>query len=139
MHWHAPATWVKKPASGMRKGSFEIPGEDGSIATVAITSFGGKVGGLPANINRWRNQMGLDSIDESKIDQVTHRLTTQLGGVTYVDLEGKGEHAGTRMLASYMPSGSSTWFVKVTGEDKVVASATDDFIGFLKTFHTTSH
>ena len=64
--WTAPANWTAKPASAMRKGSFSIKG-DGGEADLSITAFPGSTGGLLANLNRWRGQLGLAPLAESDL------------------------------------------------------------------------
>src|SRR5882672_9535971 len=56
--WSAPAHWAPKALGAMRKGSFSISGDAGATADLAITAFPGDTGGLFANVNRWRGQVG---------------------------------------------------------------------------------
>src|SRR5882724_4414392 len=61
--WTAPANWTVKPASAMRKGSYRVPGPDGTDADLSITAFPGDVGGRLANVNRWRGQLELPPLN----------------------------------------------------------------------------
>jgi len=56
--WTAPASWVVKPATAMRKGSYTVTAAGGE-ADCSITAFPGAVGGELANLNRWRGQLQL--------------------------------------------------------------------------------
>src|SRR5208283_3168699 len=59
--WQAPAEWKTLPGNAMRRGSYGVGG-----AEVAITAFPGDVGGVLANVNRWRGQAGLAPVDEDR-------------------------------------------------------------------------
>ena len=69
--WTAPAHWVGKPLSAMRKGSYTVPG-DGAEADLSITAFPGAVGGELANLNRWRGQLQLPFGGEAGRDLAFH-------------------------------------------------------------------
>ena len=55
-----PEGWEKTASSGpiRTEASFVIE-KDGQSAQVTVTAFPGEAGGLAANINRWRDQLGL--------------------------------------------------------------------------------
>lgn len=57
--WTVPDGWTLDPEPrSMRIATYLAPDPDGPVE-VAITRFGGRVGGELANINRWRGQIGL--------------------------------------------------------------------------------
>src|ERR1051326_221046 len=66
LHWTTPAGWQQQPASGMRVGSFAIKKDD-QHADVSIIPLGTVAGSDLDNVNRWRGQVGLPPIDESKL------------------------------------------------------------------------
>ena len=47
----------------MRRGSFTIRGEGNATADLSIVALPGAAGGLVENLNRWRGQVGLASLD----------------------------------------------------------------------------
>jgi hypothetical protein len=125
--WQAPSDWQNKPGSAMRKGSYAIGG-----AELAITAFPGDVGGVLANINRWRGQVGLDPIDEAGLAQATQSLDSN--GLHFVVVDaGPASAGGQRILAALLPWQASTWFFKLQGPDDAVAKAKPEFLSFLKT------
>ena len=125
--WQAPADWQTKPGSAMRKGSYGIGG-----AEVAITAFPGDVGGVLANINRWRGQVGLDPLDEPGLAQATQSLDSN--GLHFVVADaGPSSPGGQRILAALLPWQGSTWFFKLSGPDDAVSQAKPAFLAFLKT------
>jgi hypothetical protein len=55
----------------MRKASFVVQEADGAKVDISVTSFSGESGGLLANINRWRAQLGLDAVDAEQLESTT--------------------------------------------------------------------
>src|SRR5208282_1087469 len=39
IHWTVPSGWLQQQASGMRQGSFQVPGAGGADADVSVVSF----------------------------------------------------------------------------------------------------
>jgi hypothetical protein len=133
--WSAPANWKVKPASSMRKGSFALtaPGVEGE-ADLSITAFPGAVGGDLANVNRWRSQINLAPVSAADFASSSQKLERNGLKMTAVDLTGKNEKgAPTRVLGAMIPHGGSTWFVKLSGPEAIVAREKDAFMKFLET------
>jgi len=127
LRWTAPADWQAKAAGSMRKGSYSI-----GDAEVAITVFAGDVGGILANVNRWRGQAGLPPVDEAGLDAVTTQLTSH--GLHFVATDAAGPApAATRIVAVLVPWQGSTWFFKLTGPNEAVGRAKAAFLDFIQT------
>jgi hypothetical protein len=139
--WTAPADWQAKPLSTMRIGSFAVSSDAGT-ADISIVAFPGEAGGLLANINRWRGQLGLAPLAEGDLASATTMLDGA-GGLhfTVVDLSGQtagAESSGAgvtpaRMLGAILSFGGQTYFFKLTGPDALVAREKTTFLDFLKT------
>ena len=131
--WTAPADWQAKPLGAMRLGSFTVSG-DGGDADVSIIAFPGEAGGLLANINRWRGQLGLAPLAEGDLASATTAFDGT-GGLhfTVVDLTGQTAGAPARMLGAVLSFGGQTYFFKLTGPDALVAREKPAFLDFLKT------
>jgi hypothetical protein len=129
--WTAPAHWRTKPASAMRKASYEVVGEAGAIGDVSITAFPGDVGGELANVNRWRGQLQLPPLADSALSTaVAHRDQNGLH-FTVVDFTGASSASGQRMLGAIVPLNGATWFFKLTGPEPLVAREKPAFLQFL--------
>jgi hypothetical protein len=113
--WTLPEGWVEmENTSSMRLATFRA-GPESDPAEVTITRFPGDVGGVLANINRWRRQLELAPV--SSPDQQPGRPVDVAGSpsISY-DLSGPS----SRMLVTSTPRGGQTWFVKMTGgEDRL--------------------
>jgi hypothetical protein len=133
LKWTAPSSWTAKAGSSMRKGSFAVK-RDGAEADFAITAFPGDTGGLHANLNRWRGQVGLPNAAPAELDASIQHLDGQ-GGMHFdvVDLVGP---SGTRMLGAIASYNGNSWFFKLMGPDALVAGEKQAFIDFLHTVKT---
>ena len=131
--WTAPADWQAKPLGQMRLGSFDVHGPGDAVADVSIIAFPGEAGGVTANLNRWRGQLGLPPLADGDIAGATTSLDA--GGLhfTIVDLAGQSGGAPARMLGAIAPYGGQTYFFKMLGPDALVAGQKQAFLDFLKT------
>jgi hypothetical protein len=125
--WQAPADWQNQPGNAMRKGSYAL----GGGAEVAITAFPGDVGGVLANVNRWRGQAGLAPVDDAGLAQATSALDSNGMHFTLVDAEG----GSNPIVAALLPWNGGTWFFKLTGPVDAVTRAKPAFLSFLGTVH----
>jgi len=128
--WAAlPAGWSVGPENAMRKGTFIVPGPDGSKAELAVTVFPGSVGGLTANVNRWRGQIGLPPADEASIRASAQEAKVGPdSGMRFIMKSGDGAKATDAVM---VPKGGSTWFLKLSGDTKAVESAGAAFVKFI--------
>lgn len=129
--WTAPAAWTAKPLGAMRKGSFAVKG-NGAEADLGITAFPGDTGGLHANLNRWRGQVGLPAASPAELDATLLHLDGQGVHFEVIDLVGTG-NAPVRMLGAITSHGGNSWFFKLMGPDALVAAEKPAFLEFLKT------
>ena len=137
LSWTAPAHWIAKPASAMRKGTYTITGEAGATAELSITAFPGSVGGDLANINRWRGQVQLPPITASDLPSATRKIDANGFQVTTVDFAGTAAGAPTRVLGAIVPVGDSTWFFKLTGPVGLLEREQATFTAFLLTIRSS--
>lgn len=61
--WTLPPGWSDGPASGMRFATLKVNDE----VELAVTRLDGDGGGLAANVNRWRGQLGLPPLPEAEV------------------------------------------------------------------------
>lgn len=127
-----PPNWQPQPLSQMRQASFLVKGDNGATADISFVSLGASAGNVLENVNRWLSQIGQPAIDDQKLNQIAQRLTTQIGEVTVVDLEGLPAEADPkkdgRIIAAMTTSGSSTLFFKIRGHAALTESQKSDFI-----------
>jgi hypothetical protein len=129
IHWTTPPTWKEIPPGGVFLGDFLVPGPEDKKAEVTITSFPGDVGGTLANVNRWRQQVGLDAIAENQI--ASEKAVVDSNEGTLFDFTGPAE----RTVVALIPRSGASWFFKMRGDTNVVAGAKPVFLEFLKSVH----
>ena len=132
--WTVPAGWQEVPAAQFLLAEYSIAGANGAKAEVNVAQLSGDGGGLLANVNRWRGQIGLDPVDENGLAKLTTSLDVTGGQATLVDMTGNDMPGQpTRLVAAIVPMGDQTWFYKLMGDEKVVESQKDAFTKFVQT------
>lgn len=129
LKWSAPDQWQSQPAAGMRKATYQVTGEDGAAAELAVTAFPGDVGGELANVNRWRGQMQLPPLTDAELPAAITRLTSDGLQIAVVDFNS----ANQRLLGAIVPVGDVTWFFKFTGPPTLIEREKPAFFAFLQT------
>jgi hypothetical protein len=127
--WSAPSGWSPdgRPASSMRLASFVIPGPTAGVKySATIIALGGTAGGLIANANRWRQQVGLPLQDDGAILKSARSGQSALGEFKWFEfINDKSPENG--MLVALVPAGDSTVFVKLMGPKDVLSQNRDKF------------
>jgi hypothetical protein len=132
--WTAPAEWQAKALTTMRRGSFTIRGEGDATADLSIIAFPGAAGGLVQNLNRWRGQVGLATLDAAQLTAQTTVVKTAAGfEFTVADLAAEGNGPRQRLLGAIASYGGETWFFKLLGPDALVTQTKPAFLAFLQT------
>ena len=132
--WAAPAEWQAKALTVMRRGSFTIRSESDATADLSIIAFPGAAGGLVENLNRWRGQVGLATLDAAQVTAQTTVVKPAAGlEFTVADLAAEGSGPRQRLLGAIANYGGETWFFKLIGPDALVARTKPAFLAFLNT------
>ena len=123
--WTKPTSWEEKPATQMRLGNFSA---GNGKAEITVMTFPGTVGGLLANVNRWREQSGLAAVNDSDLNKVTQQITISGKPATFVEAIGEKNSS----LSVYHPVDQQTWFYKISGSSEVVKTEKAAFTAFLQ-------
>ena len=65
--WVLPEGWEEGKQSSMRLASYNVPLSGGGVGDFSLVQLGGVAGGVMANINRWRGQIGLGDATPEEI------------------------------------------------------------------------
>ena len=103
INYKVPEGWKELPLSGIRKVNLAVEDENGRITVLA---FPGDVGGQLANINRWREQIGLETVDAEMLYGFTNSYSISGHRGLYVRLEGTPKS----ILGVLLPFHGYTWF-----------------------------
>jgi hypothetical protein len=125
--WTVPEGWrAVSSEQPMRVATFRAGAGDGLEVTVA--AFPGDAGGLLANINRWRGQLGMEPTNDADLAGAM-RLSTD-HGVEVRTLRLVGRKGQDMLGAVVHPGDGQTWFVKAMGEPGAITQLSESFAAF---------
>ena len=142
MSWVVPQGWRQVGPGSMRFVDMRFgPNDEGEAFVSALTGDGG---GLLANVNRWRAEMGLEPTDEAGLGGL--ETVTFLGGAALlVDLDGDYRPVGAsqaradhRLIGLIQPATELTFFVKMTGPADLVEQEREKFEQFIRSVRVRS-
>ena len=127
-HWDVPNTWKQKTPGPMLLASFSIESATPG-AELTVSAFPGDVGGLLANVNRWRTKnLGLEPTSEEDLTKWLVELDLPSGKATLVDMG----NDSNRLLALVQKHGGKTWFYKLLAPEKTAVAEKENFMVFIK-------
>lgn len=130
LSWKLPKGWTESRAQGGMRYATLKPSAPGKVE-VSVTVFPGPAGGEIANVNRWRNQIGLGPVDEVALAKDRKTLRSPAGSVALFDYTSDGKEK-TRMVAAILFAGGNSWFLKMVGDVGPVAASRPDFVRLLE-------
>lgn len=121
--FEVPSGWRRAPDRPSRAFSFFAgPGED---LQCYLTALDGDAGGLLANVNRWRGQLGLTSIESGQLDLMP---TVSVLGHDARLVESDG--VGASLIGAACMGADRSVFVKMTGPKDLVKAQRGAFLTF---------
>jgi hypothetical protein len=133
--WTVPQGWTLDPEPrAMRLVTFLAAGGD-TDTEIAVSRFGGGVGGELANINRWRGQVGLGPIDGATLETEITRFGD--AGAPGYSARARGELVHLLAAGIYDPANDRTWFVRVIGAPDAVDAVEADVNEFARSISRT--
>jgi len=130
--WKAPEGWQavaeRRP---MREATYLIEDADGPVE-VAISVFPGEVGGMLANVNRWRGQIGMAPVTSIAESDLAGTFENGPYRGSLMHLKGPTQHM---LVASiWQADAQRTWFVRVVAPGEVAARIQGEVFAFARTF-----
>ena len=130
--WEVPPGWQELPATQMLLAKFQIAASGGK-AEITVSRFPGDVGGVPANVNRWRSQIGLAPLPLDEAARLASPLDVLGGKAMLVDVSGDKGGQKIRLIGVIVPRDGQTWFYKLLGDDAVAEREKAAFLKFVQT------
>ena len=130
--WNVPKHWIPKDKGSLRLASYQIPVLD-SFADLSVTKFGGDAGGIKANVNRWRKQIGLSPETLENIQSKAIYGTSLLGKYTAYKLT-NNENQNLAFLCMILPLDNSVIFVKLSSTINALEILEKEFDTFCSSF-----
>lgn len=127
LKYEVPGGWQEEPAGGFRKASFKIH-EAGETGDVSVTDLDAAAGDLLPNVNRWRGQVGLEPTTQLEVKQ--HAASIDVGTRQGQYIEMIGDEKAT--LGVIVKADDRAWFIKLTGDKKLVERQRDNFKTFVQ-------
>lgn len=132
--WSVPPGWREVPGGQFLVAKFVIEGEGNAQAAVNVSASAGDGGGVAANVNRWRNQVGLREMTAEELAREVRTVETPEGRIIFVDLAGKDARTGqpAAVVGALVMQPGKAWFYKLMGDPPVVAAQKDEFTRFVQ-------
>ena len=131
--WTIPSGWQPGPLAQFLIAKFIIAGTGDAKAEVNVSSLEGDGGGLLANVNRWRAQLGVAPTTEADAAKLP---TVDASGAkaTVVEISGTNPRTGkpAQLVGLVLPLGGQTWFYKLMGDAGVVAQQKEALVKFVQ-------
>ncbi|MEI6350079.1 MAG: hypothetical protein WCP06_03115 [Verrucomicrobiota bacterium] len=119
----------------MRLASFAVKGENATEADISLILLGAGAGGILDNVNRWQSQLGQPALSADELANKSKTLTTPLGQMTVVDIQGLPQGADPkkdgRIIAAMASKADMTVFFKLRGNAELVGAEKDDFLKWI--------
>lgn len=133
--WETPPGWQILAPQPMRDLNFAVGDPPSTECFLSVLSASG--GGVAANVNRWRQQMGLAPDSAEAIDALPPIEVLGLRGTlvelegTYSGMRGDQNAENSKMLAAFIPAGGQTVTIKMIGPAEQVNAERESFLSFV--------
>jgi hypothetical protein len=133
-NWQIPVGWQEVSAGQFLVAKFMLTGDGGAAAAVNVSMSAGDGGGLTANVNRWRGQLGLAPLSDDDLNKSLTTVASTSGTAQLVDFSGVSAQTGqpVRLVGVIVSLPDRTWFYKLMGDAKIVAGQKDTFTQFVQ-------
>jgi hypothetical protein len=132
--WQPPAGWTEvESTSRMRLVSFSVPHGD-EVGDLSVIKLGGGAGGMLANLNRWRRQLGLEAVGPDAPEAAGEVTEASAGTFTWWSIVNEEADPSVGMLAGMLEAPDHVLFVKLTGTRELIAASETGFVEFLASF-----
>ncbi|MCM2322659.1 MAG: hypothetical protein NDJ90_05310 [Oligoflexia bacterium] len=136
--WETPKEWSAQAGGSMRLASFAVPGEGAAPGySASIIALEGEAGGLVANVNRWRQQVGLSAQDEPAILKSSKTGRSALGEFRWFRIV-NDQSPEQAMLVAVVPAGEKTLFVKLVAPKAALAKNEQKFLSLCSSLRQAS-
>jgi hypothetical protein len=127
-----PPDWEPQPLSQMRRASFLVHGENGTVADISFVTLGPSAGNILDNVNRWLAQLAQPPITTEKLASTIQQSPTARGDLAIVDLAGQPENGDSskdgRIVGAIASDEGRIAFFKMRGNPALVGAEKENFL-----------
>lgn len=125
-----PSGWSPGRTSTLRKAAFvvPVPGAERNVE-ITVVDLAREAGDRLANVNRWREQVGLQPIDATQLASIMQQIDLDGATADLVELEGTG---GETIVGAIVDRGERTWFFKLHGPSPAAVEQKAAFLDYLR-------
>jgi len=124
LKFNKPTEWTEIPRKQFQLARLTV-GEGDRTAEIAVSRVGGD---RLANINRWRSQIGLETVSSEELKQFIKPFEVDSQQGEFIELV-SGEKT---ILGVMIPDHGQTWFIKLTGSSELAIKERQRFEAFAK-------
>ncbi len=129
--WDAPENWECIEKHNFSVADYQIPYNE-ELIDLSITKFPGDAGGIIANVNRWRKQLGLEPHNLQQINKNSIIGSSMIGSFSAYKLV--NNNSDDAFLCAILSYGNSTIFVKLQSSIMIANSLEKKFLDFCSSF-----
>ena len=127
--WKAPEDWKHEKAGQFLTAAYALP----NGGRVTVSKLAGDGGGLAANINRWRGQVGLKPLADKEVTGQPLKIADSNEEMLLFNLTSENPATDAEgILAGVLPRKTETWYFKFTGPVVVLRKTEGVFAEFLR-------
>jgi hypothetical protein len=132
--WDVPSGWKEGPAGQFLTAKFIIQGDGNTRAEVNVSNAAGDGGGFAANVNRWRQQIGLNAMSPDELVKASKTIEVTKGIASVVEMRGTDARTGNpaSVVGVIVMQEGRAWFYKLAGDEKVVEAQRETFLQFVQ-------
>ncbi len=128
--WQAPGDWKQEAGGQFLTAAYALP----SGGRVTVSKLGGDGGGLAANINRWRGQLGFKPLAENEVTGQPLKIADSKEEMLLFNLTAENAADDAQgIFAAILPLNTETWYFKFSGPVAVLKKSEGVFMAFLQT------
>ncbi len=124
--WQVPDSWQPAANDQFSMRAWQT-GSAGTAARITVGRFPARTG-IPAQVIRWRRQLGLDTQDAEEAMNHVSELKTKNGTGSFVEIDGTRES----IFAFILPIDDDFWIIRFRGPSDIAASQRDVFRSFCR-------
>ena len=122
-----PTGWSERPASGIRVASYAIDGSSLDLYWVVLSN-----GNVPANVNRWRGQLGLSPRSADAIRREVHLFDLSGREACWLTLENPDSGAG--FFGAIVDCEPEYWYFVARGPMDEIQAHQSELLTFIHSF-----